>query len=184
MVLGLSPPLGDMLSSFSGHAQEVEKSFLNGNGNNGNNGDNGENGDIDSRISVGDTVRSNNNNNNNYHNNSSNNCNNSSSNNLTRAHSTTSLNLYSGNFSPEKTENLSLTNTVNAPFTIAAITANNGNNVKSVKLVTKSNFRRAENTKVLTRNKKPVLSTAEKEMQQCTGKPVLVSRKKSDSLLR
>lgn len=190
MVLGLSPPLGHLLNSFSSFSESVNESskMMEGNNNNDNNENNGDDGYDD----INNNNNDNNNNSNNYNNNNNNNTQNTQyntiknnhnetiTNTLHSSHSTTSLNLFSGNFPAEKNTQKNPQNSGNPSF------SKHENNAKSVKLITKSTFCKTEKTKIFPRNNKnvPVRSTYEREIEKCTGNPVLVSKRKSDFLLR
>ena len=231
MVLGLSPPLGDLLKSFNENNSElclsVSKENVNGNKNNNDNGNNrNKNCNNSEHNNDNFSHNSNNNGNNNYNENYVNNVNIDSNNSeknyseksnnydYTDNHSTTTLNLFSGNFTPEKSVimNTDFERTYSTDNSPKSIHSNNSThfstnfstnfsrnfsesgsrsmtaatsvspNFRSNNLPEKNTGSGINNYRV--RPKLAVRSSADRELDLITGKPNLISKKKSEKILR
>ena len=184
MVLGLSPPLGELLKNFSEKNSEmiIAENYFAAHEDNNDNNNNNEN--------------DNNYNNNNYDNNNNNNNNNNRDNdkgkNINKNkkyfednHTTTSINLFSGNFADVKDANPA--ESVISSFASKSVDLTAASNQDKSEITSSASIRKSHRT--ISRASRPILksavrSSADRELDNMTGKPNLISRKKSEDILR
>ena len=193
MVLGLSPPLGELLKNFSDKNSDIiiaENSDTAHGSNYNNMSDNYiYNNDENHNNS---SINNNDNNINNYDDNNENN-NNDQSKNIHKNkkyfeenYTTTSINLFSGNLINEKNPNNSLGSGF-SNFSSKSVKLSASSNQDKTETVSSTSSRisyRAFGMAGRPIHKSAVRSTADRELDNMTGRPNLVSRKKSENILR